>query len=192
MIREFLRKLDIAPSGCEHNAELEAELEVITQVWPYKSQIKAHIVTGLVMAETAYCHVSDVQARVAIAVYTAIITALDDPERFDSAGAQEFWRGVCDGSLIQESSILGDYARVLLSMGDFYSNYSSGAILASSLRFLNGEMIGNPKSNAFITPPSEEFVDYSRDMTGVAEAYAAFIWIKSDFPDENSYIQVFR
>ena len=191
-IREFLRKVDITPARGERDVELEARVEAITQTWTFKDKIKPHILTGLIMANTSYAHVSDVEARVATALYTTLFVVLDDTELFESEGAQEFWCRACDGSLLQDDGVLAEYARVILSMGRFYSNYSSGAILASTIRFLNGEMISNPEGKAFVDPTSLEFLDFSRDMSGCSEAFAAFIWSKGDLPDEYSYIQVCR
>ena len=191
-IREFMQKVNVTPAKCEGDVELESKVAAITQTWPFKDQISKHIATGLLMAKMTFRHVSDVDNRVAIALYTALFLSLDDPERFESLGAQAFWRGACDGSLLKESGLLGEYTRVILGMSRFYSNYSSGAILASTIRFLNGEMTGNPENGAFVDPVCLEFVDYSRLMTGCAESYAAFIWSKGDFPDEYSYIQVFQ
>lgn len=182
--------MNVTPTRYERDMELEARVKEVTRTWPFEHQIRRHNVTALGMAETSYAHVSDVMARVAIALYTAILTSVDDPHLFDAAGAEVFWRRVCDGSLLQDKGIMGEFARVIISMGRFYSNYSSAAIFAASLRLLNGEMIGNPESNAFVEPNSKEFVDFSRELSGAAEAYAAFIWSKSDFPDENSYLQV--
>lgn len=181
--------MDVTPPKYERDTELEVRVKAITRTWPFENQVKRHIVTALVIVETSYTHVSDVDTKVAIVLYTAILTAVDDPDLFDSAGGHDFWHRICDGSLLQEKSIMGEFARVISGMGRFYSNYSSGAILASSLRFLNGEMIGNPESKAFVEPRSKEFVDFSRDLSGDAEAYGAFIWGKVDFPDEYSYIQ---
>lgn len=191
-ILEFLRKMDVTPLECESDAELEAGVEAITRTWLFKDQVQKHITTGLIMAKTGYSHISDVDARVAIALYTALFIALDDPEIFDSAGAQDFWRGVCDGSLLRSSGILGEYARIILSMERFYSSFSSNAILASTLpRSLNGQRIGNPQSDVFVEPRRKNFMEYVREMDGGPEAYAAFIWSKIDFPNEYSYIQVF-
>lgn len=181
--------MDVAPPKYERDIELEARVKAVTRTWPFEHQIRRHIVTALVITETSYTHVSDIEARVAIVLYTAILTAVDDPGLFDSAGAQDFWRRICDGSLLQDKSIMGEFAQIIVGMGRFYSNYSSGAILAASLRFLNGEMIGNPESNAFVEPNSREFVDFSRSLSGDAEAYGVFIWSKGDFPDEYLYIQ---
>lgn len=183
--------MDVTLPTRERDTELEAKVEAITRTWPFKDQIERHITTGLLMAEMGYIHVPDIEARVAIALYTALFIALDDPERFDSVRAQDFWRGVCEGSLLQGNGILSEYAKVIFGMGRFYSSFSSSAILASTLRSLNGEMIGNPESNAFVEPKSKYFVEFLRGLNGGPEAFAAFIWSEADFPDEYSYIQVF-
>ncbi|KAH9830415.1 isoprenoid synthase domain-containing protein [Rhodofomes roseus] len=190
-IREFLQKIDIVPPEFTRDAELEAKVKAITRTWPFEERIRPHIVTALVITETSYPHVSDIEARVAIVIYTAILTALDTPGLFDAAGAQDFYRRVCDGSLQHDRGMLGEFARVIADMSRFYSNFSACSILSSSLRYLNGELIGNPESKAFVELNSKEFVDYSRGMSGDAEAYAAFIWSKADFPDDNLYLQVF-
>ena len=184
-----MRKIDVAISKYERDLELEAIVKQITCTWPFGYQIRRHVVTALVITETSYTHVRDVDTRVAIVLYTAILTAIDDPDMFDSVEAQNFWRKICDGSVLQDQGVMGEFARVLLGMGRFYSNYSSAAILASSLRFLNGEMIANQESCTFVEPNSKEFVDFSRNLSGDAEAYAAFIWSLADFPDEHTFIQ---
>lgn len=184
-------EVSVTPPRYERDVELEARVKATTHTWPLEHRLQRHIVTALVITETSYTHVSDVEARVAIVLYTAILTAIDDPDLFDSVGAEDFWRRVCDGSLLQDRGIMGEFARVILSMGRFYSNYCSATILAASLRFLNGEMIGNPENASFVEPNSKEFVDFSRDLSGDAEAYAAFIWSKTEFPNDTSYIQIF-
>ncbi|KZT73399.1 terpenoid synthase [Daedalea quercina L-15889] len=190
-IWEFLQKMNVTPLRYTRDLELEARVKAITCTWPFEQHIRRHIVTGLVITETSYTHVSDIEARVAITLYTAILTSLDTPGLFDSVGAGDLWRKICDGSLRHDHGMLGQFAKIILDMDRFYSSFNASSILSSTLRFLNGEMISNEESKEFIEPSLKEFVDFSRNIGGDAEAYAAFIWSKADFPDENSYIQVF-
>ncbi|KAH9926482.1 isoprenoid synthase domain-containing protein [Fomitopsis serialis] len=190
-IREFLHRMNVALPRFSRDAELEARVKAITRTWPFEQRIRRHIVTGLVITEASYPHVSDIEARVAIAIYTALLTAVDTPELFDAVGAQDFYQRICDGSLRDDRGMLGEFVRVIMNMGQFYSSFCASSIFSSTLRFLNGELIGNPESKSFVEPNSKAFVDFSRGMNGDAEAYAAFIWSKGDLPGENTYIQVF-
>ncbi|KAH9926455.1 isoprenoid synthase domain-containing protein [Fomitopsis serialis] len=190
-IREFLHRMDVALPKFSRDVELEARVKAITRTWPFEQSIRRHIVTGLVITEASYPHVSDIEARVAIVIYTALFIALDTPELFDAVGAQDFHRRICDGSLRDDRGLLGEAAKVIIDMDKFYSSFCASSILSATLRYLNGELIGNPESKMFVEPISKAFVDFSRSMTGTSEAYAAFIWSKGDFPNDNSYIQVF-
>lgn len=189
---DFLRSMGTTLPVPTRDAELEAGVMAITHTWPFELQIRQHIVTGVSLSETSYAHISNIENRVAIAIYTALTTALDDPEIFESVGAQDFcWKMVND-TIRSDSGFLGQLARVVGDLQTFYSTFSASSIVVSTLQFLQGEMIsGNPNNNTFVKPDTKEFLDYVRNLNGDGEAYAAFIWSKVDFPGDNSFVKAF-
>lgn len=174
-----------------NNRDLEERVNTITKTWPFENRIRPHITTGVVMANTMCAHLTDLDARAAIAIYTALITALDDPNIFHASGAQDFAQRLCDGSALQDDGVLGHMAKVLADMGNHFPAFGTSAIIAATLRWCNGELISNPANPFCLRPLSKAFADYQRSLTGVPEAYAAFGWCKKDFPVETDYIHVF-
>ncbi|KAI0926369.1 terpene cyclase, variant 2 [Taiwanofungus camphoratus] len=151
--------------------------------------MRPYITVGVAMAVTAYSHLPTVEAKLQIVLYTAILAYLDDPAVFDSLGAGNFHRRLCAGSVQHDTNILGALATNMVEMFACFPRFSASSILTSALRFVNGSMIENTCGGALLSPHSLSFVKYRRELTGIAEAYAAFIWEKSKFPDVGVYIQ---
>lgn len=191
-IVQFLRRLGaVLRPSFGNNRDLEERVKEITKTWPFEHRIHPHITTGVVMANTTIAYLSDLDARAAVAAYTALITALDDPDIFHASGAQNFAQMLCDGSALRDDGVLGQMARVLADMGNHFPPFGTSAIIAATLRWCNGELISNPANPFCLRPLSKAFADYQRGLTGVPEAYAAFGWCKADFPVETDYIHVF-
>lgn len=190
VVVNFLRRIGTKFPGHTHDAELEARVEKITHVWPFEQQVRQHIVTGISLAETSYVHVSSIENRVAIAIYTALTTTLDDPEIFESVGAQDFCWKIVNGCIRTDSQLLVQLAKIIDNLQDFYSRSSASIIVVSTLQFLHGEMIsGNPKNNTFVKPDTKEFLDYVRNLNGDGEAFVAFMWNILDYPGDNSFMK---
>lgn len=176
------------------DADLEAGVQAITRLWPsrFEQRLRRHIVTGISLSETAYAHISSVENRVAIAIYTAFATALDDPEIFESVAAQDFCRSMVKDTIRSESGFLGLFAKAVADVQGFYSPFSASSIVASTLQFVQGEMISNcPDNNNFVRSDTKEFLDYVRNLNGDGDAYAAFVWSKADFSGHASFVKTF-
>ncbi|KAH9926486.1 uncharacterized protein B0H18DRAFT_1006379 [Fomitopsis serialis] len=195
-IVDFLQKMNVpATPKSTRNPALESRVKEITQTWPSPSpshdHTNHHIVTGVVMTEASYSHLTSIDAQVAIALYTALMVALDDPEVFGVVSAHKFPQMLCDGSAHQDRGLLGELARLLVDMGRLFPAFGINCIISSTMRWFAGEMISNPSTPSFLEPRSKSFVDLQRSLSGDPEAYAAFIWDKADFSDETSYIHIF-
>ena len=190
-ITKLIDELGICPPTQTPSKDtvLEERVSAVMKTWPFEVR-QAYVVVGIRFVEMAYAHLTDMDARVAIAVYTILMTALDDQEIYHKIGAQDFARMLCSGAIHDDEGPLGQTARVLTDMGKYFSAFGTTAILASTLRAFCGEMLSNPFCSLYVKPQSKIYADYQRSLTGFGEAYAVFIWCKADFPTESAYIQV--
>ncbi|PCH34384.1 terpenoid synthase [Wolfiporia cocos MD-104 SS10] len=184
IINEFLSRMKYSYPDRPRDYELEARVKDITRSWKDEAALRRHIITGISITETSYSHLPAVDAKVAIAVLTGIVTSIDDPT---ASAATNFSQRLCNGSIREDPGILGHLAKILANMWDLYPRYSAGLILTSTLDLLNGEMLGEDACGGLArTIP---FVEYHRGLTGMPGAYACFIWEKTRFPDERVYAQ---
>lgn len=142
------------------------------------------------MADITYSHLSDIDARAAVAVYTALMVMLDDQEVYHKVGAEHFAQMLCGGSALDDQGPLGQAAKVLADMGQHFSPFGTTTIVSSTLRAMCGEMLCNPSNPFSVEPQSKKFIDYHKSLTGYSEAFAMFIRCKADFPVETAYIHV--
>ena len=191
VVLEFLQQMGI-DSSPQHQEQscLDDCIDTISDDWSFKNHIRPHIMTGLVMAETAYSHLKDVDTQVAVAVYTALMAALDDPDIFRMSGARNFARMLCNGSAHSDPGLLGQLTKALSELGRHFSAFNTTCIISATLRGLGGETLWNSSSPPALEPQTGHFLDYQRRMTGASEAYAALIWPKADFPEDNPYVYV--
>ena len=190
-ILRFLNKMGINSSADhQENVCISIRVEAMTKDWAFQDRIRPHIMTGTVMAETAYSHLKDPNVQAAVAVFTALMTALDDPDIFRTSGAQDFARMLCDGSAHSDPGLLGQLTKVLSELGRHFSAFNTTCIIAATLRGLGGETLWNSSSRPILEPQLDRFFEYQRRMTGASEAYAAFIWSDADLLADPSYIRV--
>lgn len=180
MIMNFLRRMDFTlPEHFCRDTELAERVKAVTMTWPFEDRVRKHIVTGVACAEACYPHL-DIDARTAIAIYTSLTVIIDDKESFESlAGAEAFSQMLCDGTIHRDEGPLGQLVKVFTDFHSLFPPFHSSIIVASTLRFIGGEMITNPCHPSFQEAHSKAVVDYQRWMTGVAEPYVLFNWPKA-------------
>lgn len=190
-ILRFLKKMGTNSfPNHQENVSLTTRIEAVTEDWFFKDHIRPHITTGKVMAETAYSHLKDPNVQAAVAVYTALMTALDDPEIFRTSGARDFARMLCDGSARSDPGLLGELTRALSEVGRHFSAFNTSCIIAATVQGLGGETLWNSSSPPILGPQLNDFLQYQRRMTGASGAYAAFIWSGVDCSADMSYVRV--
>ena len=190
MLMDFLRRMSFTLPTCPcRDIELEERVRIVTQTWPFEDRIRQHIVTGVACAQASFPHL-DIDARVAIAIYTSLLTSLDDQNLFNVLGARDFSRMLCDGSICRDEGMLGQLAKVLTDIHRHFPPFGSHMIVAATLRWFGGEMMASPFQPSSFDPHSKGLVDYQRWMSGNGEAYASFIWNGAEFPDETVWMNV--
>lgn len=188
-IRRFLSEVNISSPQYARDHELERRVKAIVQNWGDEQALRPYVVTALILTITAYAHIPDLETRVAITLFTALIIAMDDPAVFSGLTPVEYHRKMCAGVVQQESGMLGKFTKVLQGMWDHYPSFTANTIYASALRFVNASVMENEWRGETYGQEARHFVEYKRSMTATTEAYACFIWPRAQFPDYRVYFR---
>ena len=175
----------------ERDLMSEERVKAIIETWTFRDRVHpAHMTTGILVAETAFSHLTDMDAKVAIATYTTIMAILDDQELSDKYNVQSFAQMLCSGAAHDDAGVLGELAKILAKMGAHFTSFSTTLVVSGTLYAICGEVLSNPLNPLFTEPQNLAFAEYQRFMTGFAEVFAAFIWCKADFPVETAYFHI--
>lgn len=188
-IRHFLSKVSVQFPQYTRDAELEQRVKKIVQHWGDEQALRPYVITALILTITAYAHVSDLETRVLITLFTTLIIAMDDPAVFSGLVPVEYHRKMCMGAVQQERGMLGEFTKALQGMWDHYPSFTANTIYASALRFVNASVMENEWRGESYTQEARPFVEYKRSMTATSEAYACFIWPRAQFPDYRVYVR---
>ncbi|KAI0964564.1 terpene cyclase [Taiwanofungus camphoratus] len=175
------------PQKYKRDLDLEARVNEATRGWENGEYMCPYVVSAILITVMAYGHLSSIDAKRAVALYTALLFALDDPAVFDSLSAQKLPFRPCAGGAQRDGSVLGELSRNLAGMWGIYPDFAASAICTSALLFVNACLLENTGMDAMLRPGMRSFVDYQRSMSDLADAYACFIWEKARFPDVRIY-----
>ncbi|TCD67996.1 terpene cyclase [Steccherinum ochraceum] len=155
-----------------------------------EEQLHRYATVGLTIATTAYRHTPS-NVQLAIALYTFFVPIIDDDDILSHDMIRAFPTRLFDGSP-QLHPVLVHFVDNLASMRHLFPIYSATAITADTIAFINAEMEIRDGGEVDIRRDiSAGYVDYIRLKTGLGEAFAAFIWPRSVYPDTKRYIQTF-
>ncbi|KAI0941721.1 terpene cyclase [Taiwanofungus camphoratus] len=188
-IHGFFDKIDFKCPGYKRDAELELQVKEVVQSWRNESLIRPHVVTALIGTITAYGHISSMDTKVQIALFTVLVLAMDDPAILGSIDSHQFHQRVCAGEAHRDTGMLGEFTRIISGMWTHYPPFSANLIFASALCFVNMSMLENESGSVELCSAALPFVQYRRSRSATAEAYACFIWEKAEFPDVHVYLQ---
>ncbi|PCH34221.1 terpenoid synthase [Wolfiporia cocos MD-104 SS10] len=182
---DFLRKIDYSFPTVRRDHELESRVKDITSQWPDEASLKPYIITCLAIAEISYSHLLSVEAKAAIAIFTAILAAIDE-SAISSSHALALPKIFCDGSAMHDTdSRIGRLVKVVAQMWDYYPRTSANTIMASCVNYPNGVFLEAMGVEARVRP----YVEYRRWLSGAPEAYSCFVWEKDKCPDERAFIR---
>ncbi|KAF9810168.1 hypothetical protein IEO21_07099 [Rhodonia placenta] len=188
-VQDLLDKMKFVNHKRHQDGELRRRVTEITDTWDFKETARPHINNALEMIESVYGHLTDLDAKVAVAIFTALGFTIDDPNVLDSLAFDQFHRRHIDSTFHGDKSPLGLFAKVANQMVEYYPSIAAGTILVSALQFVNASILENATRGTILHPKALPFVEYRRSVSGVSEAYACFIWEKASFPAANCYIQ---
>ncbi|CCL98541.1 uncharacterized protein FIBRA_00540 [Fibroporia radiculosa] len=188
-IGRFIDEAKITFPEYTRDLELEARVKEIIHSWGNEQHLRHYVITALILTVTAYSHITNMDTKVLITLFTTIIIAMDDPAVLDSLSFRDFHQKMCTGAVQQDTGMLGEFTQLLKQMWDHYSAFSANSIYASALRFVNASILENDAATVTLRKDALPFVEYKRSMTATTEAYACFVWEKSRFPDIKEYMQ---
>ncbi|GBE86169.1 predicted protein [Sparassis crispa] len=189
-IGDFLDRIRFTATPYPHDPELVSRVYDIVRTWDAAASLHPHVLTAIGGTITAYGHITNIDTKVQIVLFTTIILALDDPVILDSTPSREFHRMFSAGAAESGGSdLLGELRRLLPRMWDHYSRFAASAIVTSALDFMNVTILENETKEMTLSSDGAPFLVYRRTKTATAEAYAHFIWEKARFPEVGIYIQ---
>ena len=166
--------------------ELENRLRDACAIRDLRSpaHLNATIVVGLDLALTAYAHTHP-NVQYYVALYTMLLTLIDNQNVSTQALEEYVSRGVTAGQPILEW-----LAECLSSTHEHFVPYAAGAIAASTMGYISGEILDASSSTDDKKHWPLSFVEYKRLKSGDPEAYAFFIFDKYSFPGVQSYVHI--
>ena len=177
-------------------SEVKAKVYEIIQAYNIglpEDTVTTYVEAGLIIATTAYRHVTDVDVQVAISIYTFCMCVADD-DNIDLDILRSFVPRFYTRRP-QLHPLFDLFLDVItVTMRKHYSTFSANSIISGSMDWYNAEMFlrgGNASGEgSYVTcKDSGYFVDFIRWKTGDGESYAAQIWPRYLCPDTKAYIQ---
>lgn len=153
--------------------------------------LRPYIPAATILTITCYAHIDDMDIKVQIVLFSALVIAMDDPSVLSSPSVRDFHRRLCMGAAQDDAGVVGRLLQVLLGEWDFYADFSATSIFTSVSQFVNGCLLEQISGEAQLACSSDAlpFIAYRRNMSGLAEAFAYFIWDKKRFPHVEAYMQ---
>ncbi|KAI0724949.1 Trichodiene synthase-domain-containing protein, partial [Fomitopsis betulina] len=153
--------------------------------------LRPYIPAATILAITCYAHIDDIDIKVQIVLFSSIVIAMDDPSVLSTPPVRNFHRRLCLGAAHDDPGVVGRLLEVLLKKWDFYPDFSSTSIFTSVSQFVNGCLLEQISGESQLAGSSDAmpFIAYRRNMSGLAEAFAYFIWDKKRFPHVEAYMQ---
>ncbi|EMD36581.1 hypothetical protein CERSUDRAFT_95867 [Gelatoporia subvermispora B] len=188
-IRECFEKLHIVIPSYPSDQELERRVYAAVQTWEGHALALRYVPTAIAFTTTAYAHLTNIDLKVQLALFIVLATALDEPEILDSLPSRDFHARFCASAACADEDMLGQLARCVGKMPEYYPRYGAASIAAAALQFVNVSILENESHDVRLHTHGRSFVEYRRVRSSIAEAYAHFVWEKSRFPDVNVYIQ---
>jgi len=166
---------------CENMAARDWSTETISILQPYLS-------AGVVISRTAYKHLPNMDTKVFIAIYTAIITCLDDICTEHIEELRSFSKVHCQRG-VHKFDLLNAFSQICDGIPQHFNENGSGFILTSTFCYMNALLLENEVQHGLELKPTDStrFPVYTRMLSGLPEAYALFA-----FPKEmpwTTYIQ---
>ncbi|KAF8882389.1 isoprenoid synthase domain-containing protein [Infundibulicybe gibba] len=141
---------------------------------------------GVIMATTAYAHLTNQSTRIFIALYTGFLIYLDDVFQNDIDSVSCFNNNFIQ-RLPQKDPVLDGFASLLHEFPQHFGRLVSNIMITSTLNLVSALLLEFETRNMTVSSHARGFPTFSRVMSGASEAYALFA-----FPPEvplPSYIQ---
>ncbi|PBK66736.1 terpenoid synthase [Armillaria solidipes] len=189
ILRSFLSYFDTTDLPSVEDAALEDLCIKEAERRGYALDVlKPYLTVGLSITASAYHHLADDNVKVYIVFFTALATYFDDvyPDDPDTLiGVPDFTKHF-SSSEKQPTKMLDDFANVLAETSQLFGEVAADFIIQAGLRFITG-LILEIRSKSEPTHKVDRYAVFLRELSGIPEAYAMFIFPK-DLP-YNLYVQ---
>ncbi|KAF8874411.1 isoprenoid synthase domain-containing protein [Infundibulicybe gibba] len=176
-IRSFLRRCGLVHKVVPYDQEF-SELccaEAVQRGYQMTGprSLRPFIPGGVVMATTAYAHLTDKSAQIFISLYTSFLIYLDDVFQHDITAVKEFnerfiW------NLPQRDPVLNDFANLLFGLPLYFERIVSNMIITSTLNLVTALSLEYETQGMQLHQCATGYPTFSRIMSGASEAYGLF------------------
>ncbi|KAK0234405.1 isoprenoid synthase domain-containing protein [Armillaria nabsnona] len=185
IIRSFLRQFDTTGSPSVEDAALLEDICIKEgERRGYALDVlRPSLPVGLNLVAAAFRHIANVKVKVYIVFFTAFMTYLDDayPDDPDAlVGVPNFTKHFASSEK-QPTKMLDDVANLLAEASQLFGPVSADFIVHAALKFIT-TLILEIQSKNEPGQKVDRYALYLRELSGIGEAYAMFI-----FPAELPY-----
>ncbi|EMD31444.1 hypothetical protein CERSUDRAFT_162846 [Gelatoporia subvermispora B] len=185
-ISTFVQRLNITVPKFERDLQLEQRVDEVMDSWACPPCPRPYVSAAIDITALAYSQLTSLEAKVEIAIFTALAITIDDPKILDNLSSEDFCHDLATGRIHADDGYLGEYVRSLARMWKHFPRMSSGFIFTSGISFIDGCILENTYNEPIV---SSQFIEYRRVKTGICDAYSCFIWELAQFPDEKQFMQ---
>ncbi|KZT12294.1 terpenoid synthase [Laetiporus sulphureus 93-53] len=190
---DLLERLQLSVPQYTRDFELEHRVKDTIRSWgpAFESLLRPYLPPAMILTLTCYDHIKNVDTKVQIALFSTLVIAMDDPSVFNASSSRDFHRRLCAGSVQGQPDVLGKLTSNLAGMWEHFPPFAASSIFTAALQFVNGCILEqNAVKGAVVDSDALPFITYRRNMSGLAEAFAYFIWEEAEFPDDvDKYMQ---
>ncbi|KAJ8583621.1 terpenoid synthase [Rhizopogon salebrosus TDB-379] len=180
-IATFLQRCSLQYTTVTLDEDVYAECcqEAINRGLPMdgKYSIRPFLAVGVAIMSLTYAHLPDRSTGMWICLYTAVCTCIDDivDKRQDIAHVYRFNErfATCEP---QEDAVLNGLDALLREAVHHFSPLVSNLVVASSLNFVSSLLLDHETKDMEISTDAPLYPEYSRLMSGLADAYGLFIF----------------
>ncbi|PCH35536.1 terpenoid synthase [Wolfiporia cocos MD-104 SS10] len=188
-VNDLMAKLGFTYTPIARDYALESRVREIVDKWDVKDLIHPYIPLGILAATVCYGYTMNKDTQAQIALFVALFLALDTPSIMESTAAVHVHKQLCS-SVPNKHDVMGHFLDCTRGMSEYFLPFASTSILTSVLQFVNGCYLEQNAQEWVAQGPNPlSFIDYQRNLTGIAEAHAYFIWPKENFPELTDYVQ---
>ena len=186
IVKGYLQKLGLeySPTALDTTFFNECCEEMLLRNWPDETiaSLRPCLPGGVIMACTAYNHLSNQSTRILIALYTAILIYLDDVAGDIPEELQTFVEVfACNGK--HRHDVLASFADIIREFPQHFGEFSA-IVLTSSLNFISSLVLENKIPQLLVSHWNQKISFPDCDLKVSTECGRQSIYSISDFRED--------
>ncbi|KXN91883.1 Trichodiene synthase [Leucoagaricus sp. SymC.cos] len=131
---------------------------------------------GIVVAHTSYSHLENYSTRVFIAVWTGLMTHIDDYYEVYADGLKEFTSRFIRQEP-QKYKVLDQVVEMTREFGDHWDTIGANLVLTAEFDYLTSAIIDSAIEGMEVkTSMAPDFAGFTRSMSGISRAYCCQVF----------------